>query len=46
MRVAPSAAYDSSHQADHADPTSVWEAWDPDRPEPTTDPPSRLDDVT
>ena len=46
VRVAPSAAYDSSHQADHADPTSVWEAWDPHRPEPTTDPPSRLDDVT
>jgi sec-independent protein translocase protein TatC len=46
VRVAPSPAYDSSRQADHADPTSVWEAWDPHRPEPTTDPPSRLDDVT
>ena len=34
------------HQADHADPTPVWEAWDPNRPEPTTHPPSRLDDVT
>ena len=42
VRVAPAAAYDSSHQADHADPTPVWEAWDPNRPEP----PSRLDDVT
>ena len=37
-RVAPAtsgpAAYDSSYQAAHSDPTPIWEAWDPSRPEP------------
>ena len=41
-----SAAYDSSYQAAHSDPTPVWEAWDPSRPDPADDPPRRLDDVT
>jgi sec-independent protein translocase protein TatC len=49
-RVAPatsaSTAYDSSYQAGHADPTPVWEAWDPSRPDPADDPSRRLDDVT
>jgi sec-independent protein translocase protein TatC len=52
-QVAPaaSAAYDSSYQTAHSDPTPVWEAWDPSRPDlsdpnPADDPPRRLDDVT
>jgi hypothetical protein len=32
VRVAPSAVYDSSHQADHADPTSVWRPGTPAGP--------------
>ena len=40
------AAYDSSYQAAHSDPTPVWEAWDPAAPTPPTTPPRRLDDVT
>jgi len=45
-RVAPAATYDSSYRAAHSDPTPVWEAWDPSRPDPADDPPRRLDDVT
>ena len=49
-RVAPAtsgpAAYDSSYQAAHSDPTPVWEAWDPSRPDPADDSSRRLDDVT
>ena len=49
-RVVPAtsgpAAYDSSYQAAHSDPTPVWEAWDPSRPDPADDSSHRLDDVT
>ena len=49
-RVVPAtsgpAAYDSSYQAAHSDPTPVWEAWDPSRPDPADDSSRRLDDVT
>jgi sec-independent protein translocase protein TatC len=45
-RVAPTASYDSSYRAAHSDPTPVWEAWDPSRPDPADDSPRRLDDVT
>jgi sec-independent protein translocase protein TatC len=40
------AAYDSSYRAAHSDPTPVWEAWDPSRPDPADDSSRRLDDVT